>query len=554
MYRYSVDNAITYTSEDVVLFRESPFASWMERLTLENPDHGIPPDVHSKPPGNLMQRQDDVAETLRGEGKHVCLVEWDAPEAKRRSLTLDAMRQGVDFIVNGQLALGPLSGSANLLMRTSGYSELGDYLYIPCDTQAKTTLHSAFRLCFLADLLHSLQGQLPPQLLIIRSGDDLVPLQTEDHIYHYLAVKQRFMTAMREFRKHRMPDPAESSHFGRWSECANEVLKQRMLRQEQQPDSVSDDAATEQSVAVLQQAVGAPLQSGFSAYDLDEATRSGGYGRDTGAGPTSSDDRRALLSRPYLGAAPVGPTLAEQARMINSGSPAPVSGKPGIATAGGVTAVAGRPDKGRPEMGRPEMGRPGQDRRKPGRVQPEQAITPVDEPVSSREHPEHHRRATDESLQNLEFIGSSRHAPQIGGQQHTEIVQEEPLPLSTTAPSPSLRDPSAHRQTSLRSEPLSPPPAPSLGQFYGADAAFESNAKVTTDEPVEGRPAAESADYAELRSGVDRDQVDSIRPATPPTVLSTSKRAYEDVTDKNLNKPAASKFSDSLITSEDYDI
>ena len=66
--------------------------------------------------------------------------------------------------------------------------------------------------------------------------------------------------------------------------------------------------------------------------------------------------------------------------------------------------------------------------------------------------------------------------------------------------------------------------------------------------------ATEVVDYAELRSGVDRDQLDSNRPATPPPVLSTRKPAYEDVTDKNLNKPAVGKFSDSLITSEDYDI
>ena len=190
MYRYCVDNAITYTSEDFVLFRESPFACWMERLNLENPDHGIPPDVGSKPPENSMERQDDLGDTLRAEGKNVYTVDWDAEEPVRRNSTLEAMRGGVDFIVNGQLALGPLSGSANLLMRTSGYSELGNFLYIPCDTQAKTTLHSAFRLCFLADLLHSLQGQLPPQLLIIRGGADLLPLQTEDHIYHYRAVKQ----------------------------------------------------------------------------------------------------------------------------------------------------------------------------------------------------------------------------------------------------------------------------------------------------------------------------------------------------------------------------
>lgn len=252
MYRYSVDNAVTYTSEDFVLFRESPFACWMERLTLENPAHGILPDRGSRPPGNSVQRQDDIAETLRAAGKQVELIDWDRDESGRRLATLAAMRRGVDYIVNGQLALGPLSDGANLLMRTSGYSELGNFLYLPCDTQAKTTLHSAFRLCFLADILHSLQGQLPSQMLIIRGGGELVKLNTDDHIYHYRAVKQRFMTAMREFRKHRMPDPAESSHFGRWSDCANEVLKQRALRSHKEPTmpSVQEEPGVEVTVPV----------------------------------------------------------------------------------------------------------------------------------------------------------------------------------------------------------------------------------------------------------------------------------------------------------------
>ncbi len=232
MYRYSVDNTIIYTSEDLVLFKESPFASWMERLTLENPGHGIQPDAGSAPPGDTMLRQDDVAGMLRSQGRTVVLVDWEESEALRRSATLAAMGEGADFIVNGQLAVGPLAGSSNLLMKTSGYSELGDYLYVPCDTQGKTNLHSAFRLCFLADLLHSLQGVLPPRMLIIRGGGDVLPLQTEDHIYHYRAVKQRFMEAQRNFRKHRMPDPSLSAHSGRWSDCANEVLKQRALQAE----------------------------------------------------------------------------------------------------------------------------------------------------------------------------------------------------------------------------------------------------------------------------------------------------------------------------------
>ena len=160
MYRYTVDNAVTYTSEDFVLFRESPFACWMERLTLENPDHGIPADVGSLPPGDSIERQDDMAGDPALEGKNVRLIDWDADEPGRRTATLDAMRKGADFIVNGQLALGPLSGAANLLVRTSGYSELGNFLYIPCETRPGQP-SSEFRLCFLADLLHSLQGQLP---------------------------------------------------------------------------------------------------------------------------------------------------------------------------------------------------------------------------------------------------------------------------------------------------------------------------------------------------------------------------------------------------------
>ena len=302
MYRYSVDQAICYTAEDFVLFRESPFACWMERLTLENPGHGIPPDVGASAPADVPEPKDDLTATLREEGKDVILIEWQADEAMRRTATLAAMRHGVDFIVNGQLAVGPLSDSANLLMRTSGYSELGNYLYIPSDTQLKTTLGSAFRLCFLADLLHSLQGQLPPQMLILRGNADVVPLQTEDHIYHYLAVKQRFMSAQRSFKKHRMPDPVESSHFGRWSDCANELLKQRALGQPEMPELQAEDDWQEEE---RQEEVSMPLLATATtpaqsfAYDMDA--------------PAQGVETRVTAS--HTG------TLAEQARML---SPEPV--------------------------------------------------------------------------------------------------------------------------------------------------------------------------------------------------------------------------------------
>ena len=397
MYRYSVDNAVTYTSEDFVLFRESPFACWMERLTLENPDHGIPPDVGSSAPRNSMERQDEIVDTLRAEGRDVVLIDWDLDEPGRRTATLEAMRGGADFIVNGQLALGPLSGSANLLMRTSGYSELGDFLYIPCDTQAKTTLHSAFRLCFLADLLHSLQGQLPPQMLIIRGGSDVVPLQSEEHIYHYRAVKQRFMDAMRNFRKHRMPDPAESSHFGRWSDCANEVLKQRALREEQQAE-----AEPEEGLAVRLPQLASVAGEGVSLYDLEVNSRED---LPVAASLVENLSQQPPVAQPLeslaVTVAPTAPTLADQARMLTPGaySPGTAASRPGFT----------------PNLARANSAA--------GAAKVAQDIG------ATTTRPEHNRRSSDGALENLEFIGSSHRAPSIGAQMpHAETpIEDTPL-------------------------------------------------------------------------------------------------------------------------------
>lgn len=318
MYRYSVDQTIVYTSEDFVLFRESSFACWMERLSLENPEHGIPADAGSEAPCEVLTPEDELAATLLEDDKDVVLVDWQADEAERRNATLSAMRHGVDFIVNGQLAVGPLSSCANLLMRTSGYSELGNYLYIPCDTQDKTTLNSAFRLCFLADMLHSLQGQLPPQMLILRGNSEVLPLQTDDHIYHYRAVKQRFMTAQREFRKHRMPDPVEASHFGRWSECANEVMKQRALGH----SSISDLLPIEESAKPLE----APTAVPGSVYDLDEEVGMAAMTPAAGVG-TLAEQARRLVAEPSASAVKLegvsedNSDHLEQLKFIGSGQP-----------------------------------------------------------------------------------------------------------------------------------------------------------------------------------------------------------------------------------------
>lgn len=306
MYRYNVDNALTYTPEDVILFRESPFACWMERLTFENPDHGIDPDTGASPFADMTERQDELADTLRDEGKDVHLIDWEADELDRRVATDEAMRRGADFIVNSQLSVGPISAAGNMLVRTSGYSELGDFLYIPCSAQAASSRHSAFRLALLADLLHSVQGQLPPQMLIIRGGHDLEQLPTDHHIHCYRAVRQRFLEFMSCFRKHRMPNPVASSHFGRWSDCAHELLKRQALRAE----SRLEESTAGEFVEPLRAVAGTVPNSDAVAYIAEDSDRSVQQEQE-GAGPGTR----------------ISLTLVEQARLLKPGTYKPGPGE-----------------------------------------------------------------------------------------------------------------------------------------------------------------------------------------------------------------------------------
>lgn len=225
MRRFSVDNSIIYSAMDLVLFRESPFAVWMERLALENPGHGIIPDQGSKIPISPYTPQVAFARRLQERGRDVAQIGWHIGERERREATLAAMHEGVQFIIDGQLCDGPLAGPVNLLVRTSGQSHLGAYLYLPGDTQGNDSQYDPFRLCFSADLLAAMQGCLPPYLLLAQPDDELLSMQTEDHIQHYREIKAGFLAAQTDFSPNDMPDPSESAHHGRWSDYGDLVLR-----------------------------------------------------------------------------------------------------------------------------------------------------------------------------------------------------------------------------------------------------------------------------------------------------------------------------------------
>lgn len=322
MYRYSGNREITYTPEDFILFRESPFASWMERLSLENPHHGIAPDSQSADlsgvaaaagqalaweefvsgiavkPEPAAQTHSNFESQLLARGKSVVSVATYAREEECRSVTLEAMRAGAEYIVDAQLALGPLALSIDLLIRFQGASELGGHFYLPGAVDGSHAIH---HLCFAADLLQGLQGVLPSHLLLMRREADMVNLPTLDHIERFRDLKYEFMTAQLAFRKHRMPDPAQSSHFGRWSNFAHSVIARRAA------PGVLDNEAQAPSSQVLQHSAVLRSEQDGIAQSPARQTAAGGAGPGLVAAMDQAVARSALeplQARPVEAAVP----------------------------------------------------------------------------------------------------------------------------------------------------------------------------------------------------------------------------------------------------------
>ena len=219
------------------LFYESPYASWMEQLSLDNPDHGIKPDLLATGMGTASEvdpiRNKAFIDQLKAAGNQVILIDTGTHETGRQLNTVNAMRAGAHFIFNAHLCVVPLAGRADILVRTAGKSRLGGYHYVPAqfyhEDPALTDM--PVELCCFVDMLEHLQGRRPEELLQITDPNSASPhiarLPAEHWMFDYRKLKIGYRKAQVEFDPEQMPDPGESRHWGRWSRHARKTLQRK---------------------------------------------------------------------------------------------------------------------------------------------------------------------------------------------------------------------------------------------------------------------------------------------------------------------------------------
>jgi len=218
---------LVFSPTDICRFVESHFASWMDRLFLEDPQR-FTPDPASADLELIRRKGNDLEDayiaSLIESGETV----YDPREERDRvAATLEAMRRGESMIQQASLAHERLAGYPDLLIRVEGASDLGDHHYIPRDVKLGLSAKPKYilQLCAYVEMLEAMQGRRPESCELLLGNQELVSLRTADHFHYYLEQKRAFLAFHDAFDAERQPVPAMGEDHVQWTGEATAYLE-----------------------------------------------------------------------------------------------------------------------------------------------------------------------------------------------------------------------------------------------------------------------------------------------------------------------------------------
>ena len=133
---------------------------------------------------------------------------------------IEAMKQGVDVIVQAALKENEWIGNADILIKVKGKSKFGDWSYEVQDTKlAQNTRASAIlQLCLYTDLLSTIQGVTPERLHVVKPGIDFPneSFRYSEFQAYYRQIKKNFEHVMAGDEILTYPDPCGHCTICNW--------------------------------------------------------------------------------------------------------------------------------------------------------------------------------------------------------------------------------------------------------------------------------------------------------------------------------------------------
>ena len=242
--RYDTDRLV-FSPSDLVVFLDSEFASWMDRWRIEcskNPEGMTVPvginheglsctpdeqDAESRLIATMgMSHEAAFLQQLLDKGHGVEDIKTVADDGQLKA-TIEAMRNGMEFIYQGRLKHRHFEGFADFLVQLPGDSSLGEHHYEVLDTKLARSVKPYFiiQLCSYSEMLESIQGRLPTNFSVVLGNGDHAKLNVQKFLYYFRSLQRSFLNFHDEFTPEGFPHPGLTSSHGRWSSFATELLE-----------------------------------------------------------------------------------------------------------------------------------------------------------------------------------------------------------------------------------------------------------------------------------------------------------------------------------------
>ncbi|WP_292580654.1 TM0106 family RecB-like putative nuclease, partial [Mesorhizobium sp.] len=156
---------------------------------------------------------------LRTSAFEVAVIEGKGIDDGSVAATIEAMRAGVQIIVQAALRSPPFTGRADILRRVETPSDLGAWSYEVVDTKLarETKGGTVLQLCLYSDLVGQVQGLVPEYAYVVAplTGFEPEAFRVSDYAAYYRNVRERFAASLNG-NGGTYPEPVAHCDICRW--------------------------------------------------------------------------------------------------------------------------------------------------------------------------------------------------------------------------------------------------------------------------------------------------------------------------------------------------
>ena len=171
-----------------------------------------------------LEHEKLYVDSLRAEARDLIDLGHIDDPVERVAMTIDAMRRGVELIVQGGLSDARWFGKPDVMRRVERPSDLGGWSYEIADTKLarETRAGTILQLGLYSELLGEAQGIRPDHFYVV-TPDEMTPVRTyrvDDYAAYFRLIQRQMLATVAQecgqIAKENYPEPVEHCEICRW--------------------------------------------------------------------------------------------------------------------------------------------------------------------------------------------------------------------------------------------------------------------------------------------------------------------------------------------------